>query len=432
MTPPLGRDSSLETFQRSDEPAGERRLRVAMVVGGFPNAAQPSRGIFTLRAAQALAQLTDLMVVFLRTWKPGRRVVEVSEYAGVPVTALAVPQLPGDPPICETVYRWLGGQLVHLLLQTCDIVHSVDALNGVLASAWARRARIHHVTQLITHHVGRVPGGDVHPILPPSRAERDTRGWERYLHGVACNSRALESAFLAVYPGSRNVRTVWHGVDLECFHPLGPKAGPLADQPAVRYLFLGGFPAYPSLPHRANTKGGETLLATWQAAEEELIPTGASLAIAGPESEVDRVARWRSGLRRPDRVHLSGTLKPEMVPAYIRSSDVVLLPSMQEGLPYVAMEASACGRPVFGSDIGGISDVVAPGKTGLLLPPGDVTAWKHALVAYASRASSLRVMGEQARQRMEALFDCRDYGRKMLDLYRVALREPLHPGPGEP
>jgi glycosyltransferase involved in cell wall biosynthesis len=167
------------------------------------------------------------------------------------------------------------------------------------------------------------------------------------------------------------------------------------------------------------------LLTAWQAAEDELISTGASLVIAGPESNTDRIVRWRAGLRNPQRVHLAGDLHPNIVPAYIRSSDVVLLPSMEEGLPNVAMEASACGRPVFGSEVGGIPEVVIDGETGLLLPAGNVRAWKDALIAYARQVPRLRAMGRRARCRMEELFDSRYYAPKMLDLYYAALREPL-------
>jgi glycosyltransferase involved in cell wall biosynthesis len=99
---------------------------------------------------------------------------------------------------------------------------------------------------------------------------------------------------------------------------------------------------------------------------------------------------------------------------------------MEEGLPNVAMEASACGRPVFGSNVGGIPEVVLNKETGLILPAGDVVTWKNALIGYAGQSHKLREMGERARMHMELLFDCRKYARQMLDLYSSALREPLY------
>ena len=97
---------------------------------------------------------------------------------------------------------------------------------------------------------------------------------------------------------------------------------------------------------------------------------------------------------------------------------------MQEGLPNVAMEAAACGRAVFGSMVGGIPEVVRHGVTGLILPPGDVTAWANAIVEYSTQAAALERMGKSARQVMELSFDHRRYAPEMLDLYAAALREP--------
>ena len=399
---------------------GRNRIRVAMIVTGFPNSDDPAGGIFNLRAAKALSHSVDVEVVRLRAWKPGRKAVEFSSSEGIPVITVTAPQLPESTRLNIIsniiVYRHVGWSRLSTFLQTCHLIHSVGAdFPGVLASSWANWAGVHHVTQVI---------GDLNSVLRPMSRSYAIAGWEKCVHGVACNSSALAKSFLELYPKSKNVRTVWRGVDLERYHPSGAVGGPLADNSPVRHLYLGGFPAYASLPHGSNTKGGKTLLAAWQAAEKDLWTT-ASLLIAGPESNSGYVARWRAGLRFPERVHLEGYLRPELIPEYIRASDVVLIPSMEEGLPNVAVEASACGRPVFGSDVGGIPEVVVNGQTGLILPAGDVKAWKDALIAFANTPASLRTMGELARHRMEALFDSRNYVCRMLDLYRAALEEPL-------
>jgi len=303
------------------------------------------------------------------------------------------------------------------MLQNCDLVHSVGTLSAVLGSAWTRRAGAHHVFQ--------ATGSDVNSFLPNMRTAFGVRGWETHVHAVACNSQALGAGFLALYPGSKNVRTVWRGVDLESFCISGPTAGPLANKPPVRYVFLGGFPNNPNLPFGANTKGGETLLQAWQTAEDELVSAGASLLMLGCESYYGRIARWRARLKCPEQVHLGGFIQPDLVSAYIRASEAVLVPSLQEGLPNVAVETAACGRAVLASDVGGTSDIVVNGETGVLLPARDVPAWSETLVSYANRPSCLRAMGSHARERVKALFDSRNYPIRMLELYETALREPL-------
>jgi hypothetical protein len=62
-----------------------------MVVSGFPDAEQRHRGIFNLRAAQALGRLVDITVIRVRAWKVGRRRVEVGDFEGVRVISVSVP-----------------------------------------------------------------------------------------------------------------------------------------------------------------------------------------------------------------------------------------------------------------------------------------------------------------------------------------------------
>lgn len=402
-----------------EDATGPTPRRLVMIVTGFPNADDPVAGIFNKRAAQGLSRTVPVSVVHLRSWKPGRRRIKTSNVEGLSVTTVTVPQIPRVPLLNLALYRTLGWSRVRRVLEGCDVIHSVGgAFAGILASHWARRAGKHHVTQVI--------GSDVNTLLPRMQQKGAVAGWENHIHGVACNSEALARAVLGLYPNAKNVRVVRRGVDLQWNQPVGPVAGPLAGKPPVRYLFLGGFDRYPELPHGTNTKGGMTLLAAWQRAEQELILAGASLLIAGgPGSALGPLARWRATLREPDRVFLAGAFPPDVVASYIRSADAVLIPSLEEGLPNVAMEASACGKAVLASDVGGNREVIVDGETGVLLAAGDEKGWASALVTYANRADALSQMGSRSRLQMESLFDSNAYPAEMLDLYRAALSEPL-------
>ncbi|MDO8571216.1 MAG: glycosyltransferase family 4 protein [bacterium] len=93
-----------------------------------------------------------------------------------------------------------------------------------------------------------------------------------------------------------------------------------------------------------------------------------------------------------------GTISNDDLPAYYRSADVSVLPSIDssEAFGLVLIEAMACGTPVIASDLRGVRSVVGRG-TGILVPPKDTKQLAEALVAIISDPQRAKVMGENAR-----------------------------------
>ncbi len=69
---------------------------------------------------------------------------------------------------------------------------------------------------------------------------------------------------------------------------------------------------------------------------------------------------------------LPGYIPHERLPLWINASDIFVLPSYQEGLPNVVLEAMACRKPVIATRVGGIPEVVSDGVTGILVEPRNV------------------------------------------------------------
>jgi len=74
-----------------------------------------------------------------------------------------------------------------------------------------------------------------------------------------------------------------------------------------------------------------------------------------------------------------GSRPHEEIPLWMNASDVLCLPSLNEGLPNVALEAIACGLPVVASRVGGVPEIVREGVNGFLVPPSDSNALAEAL-----------------------------------------------------
>ena len=127
-----------------------------------------------------------------------------------------------------------------------------------------------------------------------------------------------------------------------------------------------------------------------------------------------------------DTVLLTGAAAPSEIPAYMAAADIVAVPSvrhegMVDGLPNVALEAMAAGKPVVGSSVGGIPELVREGETGLLVPEKDPGALAEALLRLA-RDPALRARlgaGGKAEIREERSWDA--VGRRFVEVYEHVL-----------
>lgn len=98
---------------------------------------------------------------------------------------------------------------------------------------------------------------------------------------------------------------------------------------------------------------------------------------------------------------------------YIAALDMLAMPSVEsETFGRISIEAQACGVPVLCSDIGGIPETLSPSVTGMLLPPGDVAAWRDAIIAMASDVATRKKMAQQGPDWVAQQFSAQVIGRQ--------------------
>ena len=131
----------------------------------------------------------------------------------------------------------------------------------------------------------------------------------------------------------------------------------------------------------------------------------------------DKIKALARELGLEDRVHFMGYRRE--VPALVRASVAVVLPSEQEGLPQCVGESLSLQVPVIGSDIRGTRDLVQ-GGCGLLVRLGDVEELASAMAWMIDHPREARSMGRRGRERMES-FDL----RRILALYESLYDEAL-------
>ncbi len=142
---------------------------------------------------------------------------------------------------------------------------------------------------------------------------------------------------------------------------------------------------------------------------------------ATPElGELQRVAKE---LGIADIVKFMGKRQPNELRHYYSAGDVVVTTPWYEPFGLTPLEGMACGRPVIGSAVGGITFTIKDGETGLLVPPKKPEALAMALKELLSQPERCVEMGQAARQRIEHEFTWSIVAMRTAALYETLLAE---------
>lgn len=155
------------------------------------------------------------------------------------------------------------------------------------------------------------------------------------------------------------------------------------------------------------------LIDAWKEASRKLPEALLVVIGSGPlQNELVRVGQ---------SVHACGAKSTEDVACWMKAADILVLPSHNEGLPNVILEAMACGLPVVATDVGGIPEAVVHGETGFLVPPGDHQELTARILALARNIDLRRTMGPAGRRRIETVFRWENYVSGAIKVYQSAI-----------
>ncbi len=225
---------------------------------------------------------------------------------------------------------------------------------------------------------------------------------------ASCEHELLELAAAGI-PRNR-IALAPRGVDVELFQPHGETAKrtslsrivTVAD-PVVDSGLTDLVAALPRLP------------------EVELVIAGTP-----PAGEAERVRRWASRLGVQERTLLLGPVDRVDMPALLRSADVVACTPSRATWDTVPLEAMACGVPVVATEVGGPTDAVIDGVTGVLVPPRDPKQLVRKLRAVLDDETFRTTCAIAGVDRILARHTWPDVARSVERLYRRVL-EPASP-----
>jgi glycosyltransferase involved in cell wall biosynthesis len=221
-------------------------------------------------------------------------------------------------------------------------------------------------------------------------------------------SKFTTAGYQRLCPTATNIESIPNGVHLAPFARVAPRPETLdARVPEHDYvLFLG----------RLNRRKGVDVLLD---AFAQLPPhSNASLVIAGDGDERATLEAQCAELGLTDRVHFVGAVSGDAKVWLLQNARCVVIPSRDwEAFPLVVLESFAAGKPVVGTRIAGLEDLIEPQRTGMLVPPESPRSLAEALAFLVRDESAALDMGQHARQLVQE-FDWRNIAEQHLRLYQ--------------
>ncbi len=227
-------------------------------------------------------------------------------------------------------------------------------------------------------------------------------------HTISPSQELVDAGIAVGYPAERS-SYIPNGVDVERFHPdndgaaLRKEWGVSADDVVVLAA------------RRMVPKNGMKYLAQ---AAKGFLDERVKLVMVGDGEELPLVRKTLQADGVADRVVLAGNRGNAEMPAHYAASDLVVLPSLKEATSITGLEAMATGKPLVGTRVGGIPDLIAEDENGVLVDPADPDSLASGVRRMIDDADFRQRAGKVSRQRVEDHFSWRVIAARTADVYR--------------
>lgn len=208
---------------------------------------------------------------------------------------------------------------------------------------------------------------------------------------------------------TRKIEVIHNGRDLTSLMP----ATALERERARSQFNLDKKPTLLMLGRLSEEKGHAVLLDSLKLLRHQGCLPVVMFAGAGPLEEELRARCSQEGLDK--QVRFLG-YRPDLQ-RVLAATDLVVMPSISEGLPLAAIEALGAGLPVIATNTGGIPEVVIDDRTGLLVPCQDPERLSQAILRVLSDKELAQRLGREGRRFVELHFDVRIQVERTMKLY---------------
>ena len=314
----------------------------------------------------------------------------------------------------EFVLWWNLFRTLHALRQRFDIIHAsvstyLNSAVGIIGKVLGKKSlTLVSMAHNVLYPVGRTRVGSAQKFLL-GRVDR-----------YVSLSRQISEEIKSLPLDQSKAVEISQGVDTERFSPVDAaersglrRKSNLPERPIA--LFTGVFDS---------RKNIEWLVHTWVKYRERFF--GWCLLLIGPTSRDQREVGLRERLQElvrhegldQDILFRDFSPRPE---DYYRAADLFILPSLNEGLPNVVLEAMSCGLPCVVTRISGTTDIIDHGHSGMLFEVNDEMSFLDAVTPLLGSADRRRTIGNQASLEIHNRLSSKRSAERYLRLYQTML-----------
>jgi glycosyltransferase involved in cell wall biosynthesis len=333
----------------------------------YPNAAGPRFGTFVARSIEALARRGDWRVTMvnpiglpplaLGRYRPLADLPEVSEEGGVTVHRPRFTLIP------RIGARRNAAAIARAVLPLAKRLHAEAPFDLVDAQFFFPDGP---AAAIIAHELGlplsiKARGSDISFWGEQHFARTQMLDAARAATGLLAVSRDLAGQMAAMGMDESKITVHYTGLDRDRFRPLEHTQLRRQLSEELGFAMPDNAPLLASVGALIERKGQGIAIAALKD-----IP-GARLVLVGKGEDEARLRALAASEGVAERVHFAGSLDHDMMPLILSAADVMVLPTVAEGLANAWVEALACGTPVVTTDVGGARELITCDTAGRLL-----------------------------------------------------------------
>lgn len=356
-------------------------MKIVLLSNLFPNPVEPVRGMFNFHIAKHLVSLGHKVTVvsplpYFPAIKALQRMQTWYKFSQIPTDAVwgdvraLYPKYPMIPKISDALQAFFMIPVLFKVLSSLQRSEGIDVVNahylypdGVAACKVCNWLNIPIVLSAL--------GSDVNVLAGKQSVSAQIKHALSDCSAITAVSEDLATKMKTMGNFHGKIHVFPNGVDLSLFAIRDKKverekAGWPADKKVI--LYVGRL---------SPEKGVDCLLEAARILKRE--QTNITIIVIGGGAEEKRLKALSETLGLTDTVRFLGEQSPAEINRFLGLADLLCLPSIREGCPNVILEAFASGRPVVGSQVGGIPEMINNGENGFLFRAGDAKDLADAL-----------------------------------------------------